>query len=414
MTTTDPASQAMQTITEQFYNALTSQAHLNPQQFQLAQGNVALGFTSEALWSMMDIVPNTSIVQTWSPGNFNSFSSNFGSILARIQSSAGGAFTAALGDWSGAWTKYISTHVPDSLKDYPTVFQNWAMSVGMDPGTMKHCESLLLAAMDDPISQAQMMWLDAGGNPATKAYTADILTTQTQIDEAPGGSVTLNSGTQSSNVQNTWANGNADGFFNVFFGGGSGSYSDQTVELAAAAIEMSIEFTHIATVAVTPLASGTQTDGPTTYPAWYVASALGTAYENDNYQIWQPGSPGWADFFGEDGTLQNVATALVVVDGIAISLTSQASINTSSQQAMQTAFEAGFFPFFGVEGQGGWNQTTQFDAQGRVVVKATCPVGSPQVLGVLVSPIGNVFGLDNSDARRSRAPAARPLAETVA
>ena len=87
-----------------------------------------------------------------------------------------------------------------------------------------------------------------------------------------------------------------------------------------------------------------------------------------------------------------MTTALVLVDGISISLTSQAGFSGSDQSSMQTAFEAGFFPFFGVEGEGGWNQTVTFDDEGCVVATANCPVGSPQVLGVLVSPIGVAFG----------------------
>lgn len=384
------SSQAMQTLTAQYYNALTTQLQLDPNAFQLAQGNIALGSTSQALWTMMDQVPSTSVSQIWTPGTYNSFSSNFGSILSRVHSASSGAFQAKMGDYYPAWMAYLRANPPASLSAYPQAFQTWAMA-NMDPGQAQTCLGLLNNALIDPIGQAQQMWLAAGNAAGVKAYQTSIEVAGNQIASAPTGTVTLNSSTQSSDTTHTWAHGSVEGFFSSFFGGAQGSYDQLTTALAEAGLSIDISFTHVATLPVSPLQSGTVMAGPTTYPAWYVPGALQTAYKSNNYEIWQPGSPDWNSFFGPNGTLLHATRALIVVDGIRMTLTSNASISDSNRQSMQAAFEAGFFPFFGIKGQGGWSSTSTYDDSGRIVVTNTCATGNPQVLGVLAASIENTL-----------------------
>ena len=47
------------------------------------------------------------------------------------------------------------------------------------------------------------------------------------------------------------------------------------------------------------------------------------------------------------------------------------------------------FPFFGIEASGGWSKsTTSFD-QGQISVSQSCPVGNPQILGLLQTPMSS-------------------------
>ena len=403
---TSAANQAMQTLTQQYYNAITSQLNLSPDQFQLAQGNVALGTLSAALWSAMDAVPSVSVAQNWTPGNFNSFSSNYGSVLARISSSSTQAFQTAMGDYYSEWKTYLTTNPPSDYTKIPAAFKNWSM-VNMDPGQAQKCYTLYNQAFIDPIGQAQEMWSAAGNAPGVKAYSTSIEIADGQIEMAPSGSVSLNSNTQSYDVSHTWAQGSPSGLFDFFIGGGSASYDDVTTTLSSAGIEMTISFTHVATLPVSPLESGTETAGPVSYPAWYVPAALQAAYNNNDFNIWNSGSPGWDSFFGDGGSLLNATRALIVVDGIKVTLTSIAAISTSEQQQFTTSFEAGFFPFFGVSGSGGWSNSQTFDDQGRLVVTSNCPTGNPQILGVLVSPIANALAAPAVAAARRAKRAVR-------
>ena len=73
-------------------------------------------------------------------------------------------------------------------------------------------------------------------------------------------------------------------------------------------------------------------------------------------------------------------------------MTSNAGIAKADQAKFTAKAGGGVFPFFEVSGSGGWSTQTTFDDNGNVTVKSSCAAGNPQVLGVLVSEIKNIFG----------------------
>ncbi len=402
------ASQAMQTLTQQWYNAVTTGLNLRGQ-FQMVQGNIAVGATSQALWTLMDTVPPDSLTQFWTPGSYNSFASNYGSVLSRIHSNASGSFQTAMGDYYNTWMTYLKSNppAPPIASTLPPLFQSWAYA-NMSPEQAQSCYTALQATLIDPIGAAQQMWITAGGQGGVKAYGTTIETLDSQIAMAPSGNASLNSQTSSSDVSHTWANGSVDGFFDIFFGKAGASYDATTSVVTNAGVDITVQFQHVATIPVTPLETGSVTAGPTTYPSWYVPAALQTGYNNNNYQIWQPGSPDWNSFFGATGSMQRGTSGLVVVDGIKITVTSLSSIAEADRQQVQASFEAGFFPFFGVSGSGGWSNAFSFNDSGEFVASSSCPIGNPQVLGILVTPIANLIAqtevMNAVRNRRTRAP----------
>lgn len=399
---------AMKTLTEQYYNTLVTQLNLSDQQFQLAQGNIAVGATSQTLWAMMDAIPPVSVVNRWTPGGLNTLSSQYGALITRIQDTATGAFQAALGDYYNAWQSYLKANPPAAGSSIIAVYTAWAYSCGMPPDQANKTVGLFQAALNGPVTQANIAWAAAGGQTAIKAYNQTVEMLDATIAGAPTGSVTLNSQTQSSDTSHSWASGGVEGFFDIFFGGGSSSYDSLSSLTIASELDFQIGFNHVATVPVTPLANGSITAGPSTYLPWYVPAALTLAYANNNNNTWQTGTPDWTTFFGPQATLPRVSSALVIVDGISITVTSGKSIDQSSRTQVQAAFEAGFFPFFGVSGSGGWQTQTGFSDEGCLKVTSTCPQGNPQVLGVLQSPISSYLAdAELRAALRDMRPAAR-------
>ena len=87
------------------------------------------------------------------------------------------------------------------------------------------------------------------------------------------------------------------------------------------------------------------------------------------------------------------ASALVIVDGITITMTSSAAYSTSEQTQFKTAAEFGFFPFFEAAASGGWQHDTSFNSEGNVMVTSTSPLGNPNILGAIVTPIGGALML---------------------
>lgn len=67
-------SDAMKSLTEQYYKAIVTQLHLSDQQLQLAPGNIAVDKTTQNIWAMMDSIPPKSVVNNWTPGVVNTFS----------------------------------------------------------------------------------------------------------------------------------------------------------------------------------------------------------------------------------------------------------------------------------------------------------------------------------------------------
>lgn len=376
----------MQTLTAQWYNAVSTQLHLDPSAFQMVQGNIALGSTSPGLWALMDSIPPQSITQYWTPQGYKSFSSQYGSLIPRLQDPSYGQFQAAMGDYYSTWMTYVKATPPPAGTTILAYFQSWAQS-NMPPDQAGNALSLYAAALNGPLAQANMAWAVAGGATGVKAFNQTIEVVDHTIAGAPSQGVQLDSTTESSDTSHTWAKGSVEGFYDLFFGEAGASYDAATSVVTEAGVNISVEFTHMATVPIMPLSQGSILAGPTTYNAWYVPAALSQAYQNNNYQVWQPGTPDWSSFFGDSGSLPRAATSLLVVDGITVSMQSKAAIAKASQQEVETSFEAGFFPFFGVSGKGGWTSAQSFNDSGQVVATAKCPVGNPQALGILQSSI---------------------------
>ena len=55
------AEKAMQTLTQQQYNAVVTGLSLSPDNFQLYQGTATTGATSEWIWNILDAIPPKSI-----------------------------------------------------------------------------------------------------------------------------------------------------------------------------------------------------------------------------------------------------------------------------------------------------------------------------------------------------------------
>jgi hypothetical protein len=108
--------------------------------------------------------------------------------------------------------------------------------------------------------------------------------------------------------------------------------------------------------------------------------------------VWKSGDAiSWESTFGPSGNLQRYTSALVIVDGITMTMTSQAGLSTAEQATFKQALAGGIFPFFEAEENSGWTNNATFDDQGNITVTCSSLAGNPQVLGVLVSQIADIL-----------------------
>ncbi|MGE0229835.1 MAG: hypothetical protein AB7I38_07770 [Dehalococcoidia bacterium] len=385
------AAQAMATLTAQWYNAIVTGCHLDPATFQLVQGNSPLGSTSEALWNIFDAVPPLSISNLYNPSQGNVFSTDYGAVIANLNPQNAGSFQSAMGDYYGQWVSYLNTSPTIPQGGILALFQNWS-ALHMPPDQAQAAYTAYQQVSQGVVPVAMQMWLAAGGGTGgTKAYNATITQLQNALAAAPGASVTLNSASASSDISHTWAKAEVGGWFDIFGGAAQSEYEQLTMSLIDSGLTIEASFTRLVTFSSGPLARPSTDPILSQYQPWYSSAALNLAYQNNNNVVWKHTPPTWDNTFGPGGNMLRTASALVVVDGIEIKTTSNASFDASSQTSFKAAAEAGIFPFFEASGSGGWTHDVSFDSSGRVTVNSSAPTGNPNILGVIVTPIGGVM-----------------------
>lgn len=388
--------QAMQTLTAQWYNAIVTGCGLDPNKFQLVQGATPLGTTSEQMWAVFDSVPALSVTTFYDPNQINSLASAYQGVISAVIPQGSLQFTEDLGDYASAWDTYRSTisPVPGNNLQWAQAFAAWAQA-NLPQSLVQKAQGDYDSMLEDPIAQASNRLLVAQFAPKNAgiyAYTVTAGQLSAVLDKAISKTVTMDSRTESSDVRHTWAKAAAEGFFEDFFLGGESSYDEITTRIATAGVQIEVNFTKLANVTARPLSQPSTDTYLQNFTPWFVPAALGEAYGDRSNTTWKSSSSiTWDSTFGVAGSLQRFASALIVVDGITLTMTSKVGLSTSDQKTVQTALGGGFFPFFEAEGAGGWESTVKFDDQGNMVVTASSQSGNPQVLGVLVTPIAQIF-----------------------
>ncbi len=391
---TDPASQAIENLTAQFYNAVVHGCQLDPSTFQLFQGSKPLGDTSDVLWQIFDVMPPLSTNSHYN-SSANIFSTNYGGVIMSLKPQ-GGTFVEDMGDSMSDWTAYLKTKPasPTDGSGLAGLFKTWADINLSDPDQANKCYMDIREAGEDAISVAKNAWLSASvpnpQNPkkATKAYTATMATVKAKIDSAPGHQVTMDSEQDSSSLNHSWANSSSDGFLGFF---GSSSHSDSlNIAMASASFKIDVSYDNLMTMPGVPLYQPSQDKDLSEYVPWYNSEALGMAFHTQDNTLWG-NDPTWESTFGGAGNLQRRTTELVVVDGITMTMSAQTSLSQSDQASFREASGGGFWPFYGSSSDSGWHHESKIDANGLVTITSSCKKGNPVVLGVNVESISKQF-----------------------
>lgn len=388
----DPAQQAMQTLNAQWYNAVVSNCGLDASTFQLIQGADPIGSTSEQLWNILDVVPPLSISNYYNPAQSNVFSSDYGAVVNNLVPQNSNSFQNHMGDYYSQWMTYLQAQTTLPTGGVLALFQTWS-AIHMPPNQAQQCYTDYQQVAQGVVPVAVSMWLAAGGASAQKAYNGTISQLQSQLQSAPSKAFTVDSSTETSDISHTWAQVQTSGFLDFFSGDASGQYDSLSTAISSAGLTISANFQKLLTFSAGPLSKASTDPILSQYQPWYNSAALNLAYQTQDNTVWQQGHPTWADTFGPAGNMLRTTSALVVVDGITITMTSNVGFSQSQQSQFTAAASAGFWPFFEAQGSGGWSHSFKFDEQGNVTITSTCPAGNPNILGAIVTPIGGVMML---------------------
>ncbi|MCC5667315.1 hypothetical protein LC653_26390 [Nostoc sp. CHAB 5784] len=395
------ASDAIDILTKQYYNAVAAGTGLAAAQFQLAQGSISLGTTSTKIWQMFDSLPPAALNTYFNPSLWNSFGSTYGAVINNLFPQDAGAMAELLSDSYIDWTNYKTPPNPipyqpapndyliDTSKYKKIQFQNWCLQSGQSQETI--IAGIGLLSQVDFISAAAVKW-QAASVASVFAYTATAQRLKEAIERGQAKTVALDSKTQSSDTSNSWASGEVSGGYGFFGARASASWDKFSQDIQQKGVQLNVQFQKLATLTGSPLSSPNTLDiDLSKYLPWYDSKVIQTAYTENNNNVWKRTPPTWESTFGPNGNLKNLTVALVIVDGITSTMTTTASVSQDNRESFQTAAKAGYWPFFSAEGQGGWSTDVKFNDDGSVTVTSSSKAGNPNVLGVLVSPFTNAF-----------------------
>ena len=156
------AQQATQTLTAQWYNALTAGLNLDPNTFQLIQSNQPLGTTSPQLWAYFDALPPLSVSHLFNPSQFDSFAQNYNAVVMNLLPQNSGAFIQAMGDSYPVWAAYLKTVTQLPSGGMTQLFSDWAQLHISDPGTAQQVITLYGQIQNGAVPTATRMLLAAG------------------------------------------------------------------------------------------------------------------------------------------------------------------------------------------------------------------------------------------------------------
>jgi len=392
------SSLAMDKLTSQWYNAIVSGCGFNPDTFQLVQGNTTIQGTSEELWKLFDAIPPLSVAQYYDPNAFNSFANTYGGVINNLIPDSD-EFREAMSDYYSDWSVYKKAAViPDAATDivqaYILIFERWALA-NMPEDKAQKCTSLYKQLAHKAIPTAISMW-DAMVNAAPygniKAYNTTIDQLKSALLRAPSKSILMDSHTASDDISHTWAHGLKRSPYWFFWMAAGAQYEKLNHMITEAGLKIEAKYQHLATIPISPLYQPSSDDILKKYKPWYNSEALNIAYHHADNTVWQHQPPTWEDTFGPNGNLKRVTSALVVVDGIDITMTSSASIEQNDHEYFKSAISRGFWPFYASKGSGGWDHNCIFNDQGGFSIISSSPAGNPNILGAIVTPIEKFFG----------------------
>lgn len=370
----DPSESVTSTLQAKWYNILISQLGLPSKSFQLLQPSTPLGNTSDQLWSYFNNLPPAAIDNYFSVSGGNRFFDDYQGVLSQLKSQSDDAFRRAIGDNYDAWMKYIVGVSPmPSPKQLPETFRSWAFIHA--PDVAQAGATALANGLNDPIFIANMAAQNTSGFiNNTPNWSKTIADLRGLIPQAEGRSIDFDSSTTSSDISNTWAKGSVEGFYDFFTGSAGGSYSALSAKVAGSKVTIKGGFQHVLTFGADP-------------GSWYNSSALGAAYHTKDNTVWKHGTPSWDSTFGSKGNMLWFTSSLVVVDGIDMTIHSEAELSTEEQTEISANLSVGIWPFFSLGASGGYTHGVSYSSTGAATIHITNPAGNPVVLGGNVVPV---------------------------
>ncbi len=383
----------VQALNAGWRNYLCEAMNLEPNKFQLAQGTLGLQTTdSSGLFRMADAVPPSSAVGYYDATSTNSRSNNYLLMLsALLPETSPIVLQSALGDFYASWITYKTT--PANWAPGATlisVYNNWSNMSAVDPGMASRGAAAITAAQNSPLNIAygnyflsankQNFVSTDGSTQSLYIYTPTSSAAKSAINTGGSVMIDFDSSRMNAHTSSTFAEAAADGFYEIFSGGVSGSFDQQNANAASSKFTIKGRIGSFATLACGPAGN------------WYSSAEVKRAYNGqNNANIWDPqaSAGNWDSIFGQpNGALARYVSQLVLVSDYKITVTSTASYSESDRQEIQANASAGVWPFFSVNASATQKTTFNETDDSTLSVTQELEQGKIQIWGVTVENAG--------------------------
>ena len=355
-------------ITDAWYNQLCDSLRLSINNFQLSQP-VILPKNDEELWAYSNVVPPKTLKYNHWYYNQPGFFSQYAAIINQLQFPES-SFEKNIGKVTFAkWNSYLKgLPQPPSENTLPSVWFQWAVmnapSVANIGRTDLSCQVLInsgraaLAPYQGPNAKL----------PEFLPSFPDLITT---LQASPSADLSFASMNGNQNVSNSWVPGNDPNFFGLWTGSWCGFPVNK--KFAQSAISIAVQFEHFSVVTITP-------------GAWYNSALLHLALASKSVPPWGSNTA-WDTYFGQYGTLNYAAGSVVAVDGISLTLTSDADFTSEEQDVIKSQVAMGYWPVYCQQRSTVITNEISFEP-GKMTIHCHTDPGHPVLIG------SNVFTID--------------------
>ncbi|WP_207512954.1 hypothetical protein [Longitalea luteola] len=372
MATNNLSCDSITGITNAWYNELCNRLNLSTGYFQLFQP-VIVPENNQELWAFIDLVPPKTLKFNYWYYHQPGFFGQYAAIADQLQLPES-AFEKNIGQTTYAmWNSYLqSLPQPPPENTLPTVWFQWALlhaPAVANIGRSGLASEILLKSGRKALTPYQ------GPHAKSPDYSPAFPELFTILQVSPPIEFSFTCANGNPDVSNSWVTANDPNLFGMWTGSWCGFLINK--KFAQSNISVSARFEQAAVVTITP-------------GAWYDSGVLHLALASTSVPPWNS-ITAWDTWFGQDGVLNYAMGSVLAVDGLSLTLTSDAAFTSQEQAVLQSQASMGFWPMYCPSKPAVIKNRVSFDA-GKMTITCQAAPGNPILIGGNVVRIGQYLG----------------------
>jgi hypothetical protein len=379
MPDTDAFSQPLDPMTilqNRWYNGLIAGLQASPATAQIIQPAPPMQQTNSGLWTYENAIPPASLTFNTDMYHSEQFFDNYAAVISQLQFPQD-SFKQDIGvDVYQQWTRYVSQLQPPPTPDQiPGVFRDWAIQLAPAVAQVGTTDLTQMALIDDA---RHSLALYEGSNALPVDFDGSFAQLSQILQQSPSVQFSFDNSMSDSDVSHTWTGGGDTSFYGLWTGCSSASPLSQ--QFACSKVTVTVR-------------AKAYTIWRSIPGSWYNSSLLNNAYSNIFTPPWSANAhPNWDDVFGPTGSMRQLIASLLVMDGMHITITSDATYEEFDQQTILSNASSGLWPFFILNSGSMVTNTITFGSTSGMQVETMVQPGTPIAIGANVLDIARYLG----------------------